>query len=157
MSFSYSTTYVLDKGHFSETYDESNTPKPARQAYLKGIVLAALGIAILSLMENSGYLGGFIIALAGVEALSVRFHKAWWLARQMISRAANNELTLSIDESAVTVKSAYVDSKLAWSEITKFEKTAQGWLLYHGKGKYYLSDRCLSNDAQLFLQGKAGE
>ena len=90
-----------------------------------------------------------------MEALSVRFQKPWWLARQMISKAANNKLTLTIDEESVSSKSQYVESTILWENITKIEKTQRGWLLFQGAGKSYLSNRCLSEEAQQFIGKKA--
>ncbi|MFQ3236813.1 MAG: hypothetical protein ACI9C4_002387, partial [Paraglaciecola sp.] len=45
--FSYSTTYTLDKSHFSETFDESITVDNAKRVYFKAIILALLGLAML--------------------------------------------------------------------------------------------------------------
>ena len=97
----------------------------------------------------------FIIALGGLEAFSVRFRKSWWLGRQMMSKAASTELTLTIDENGVSSKSYSVESVILWADITKITATTQGWLLHHGTGKSYLSNRCLSDEAKHFISTKA--
>lgn len=153
--FYYSTTYVLDKSHFSETYDESSTKKNSRAGYIKSITLAFLGLAILLFTEINPYIAWFIVALGGVEALSIRFQKSWWLARQMISRAANNELTLTIDEDNIRSQSSNIESTILWADITQIDQTQQGWLLHHPAGKTYLSNRCLSDEAKQFISAKA--
>lgn len=153
--FSYSTTYRLDKSHFSETFDESVPADEVKTVYVKPFILALLGMAVLFLTEISGFAAWFIIALAALEFLSIRFRKPWWLARQMISKAANTELTLSIDESGVSSRSLHVESKILWDDVSKIEKTTQGWLLYHAAGKSYLSNRCLSEDAKAFINAQA--
>ncbi|WP_371194429.1 YcxB family protein [Glaciecola sp. SC05] len=153
--FHYSTTYVLDKSHFSETFDESVTTNNPKTAYLKSIGLALFGIALLLLTELSGYAAWFVIVLGIVEALSVYFKKPWWLARQMISRAANETLTLTIDNEGVSSSSDSVESKILWEDVTQVEGTAQGWMLHHANGRNYLSKRCLSDAANDFLRQKA--
>ncbi len=152
--FEYSTTYVLDKSHFSETFDESVTLEPGLRPYTKAAVFVLLGTALL-VSEFNGYLAWFFVAIGVLEALSVRFKKPWWLARQMLSRAANSKLTLKIDEGGVSSKSFYVDSRLAWQDITRIEETTRGWLLYQGKGRVYVSKRCLSAVANDFIRAKA--
>jgi hypothetical protein len=153
--FSYTTTYILDKSHFSETFDESVTADNAKTVYLKSIILALLGLAIILFTDITPYIAWFIIALGALDVLSIRFRKSWWLARQLISKAANSELTLTVDENGVRSKSFYIESKILWTEVKKIEQTAQGWLLYHGAGKNYLSGRCLSETANEFISAQA--
>jgi len=152
--FSYSTTYVLDKSHFSETFDESKTAIDPQKAYLKSIILALVGLIFLLFTEISPYIAWFVVGLSALEALSVRFEKPWWLARQMMSKAANSELTLTIGDNGVSSKSFYVENTISWQDITKVEKTSRGWLLYHTAGRSYLSNRCLSEEAQQFIGEK---
>jgi hypothetical protein len=153
--FSYSSTYLLDKSHFSETFDQSVTLKTGKSAYISAFSLAFLGLAILLFTDISAYGAWFIVGLGALEALSVRFRKAWWLARQMLSKAANGELTLTVDENGVASHSFYVESRIAWSELEKIQHTSQGWLLYHAGGKNYVSNRCLSEQAKDFIRAKS--
>lgn len=153
--FYYSTTYTLDKSHFSETYDESITAKRSLVVYLKSFGLIFLGLAIVYYTDISPYAAWFIVVLGVVDALNIYFRKSWWLIRQMISAAANTELTLSIDEDGVSSKSIAVKNKITWQELTKIERTKQGWLLYHAAGKSYLSGRCLSKAANAFISTQA--
>lgn len=153
--FYYSTSYKLDKSHFSETFDESITEENSKNLYLKSIILTVMGSSILLFTDVSAYIAWFIVALAAIEALSVRFRKPWWLTRQMISKAANSELTLTIDENGVSSKSFYVESKIMWNDVDRIEKTAQGWMIYHNSTKNYISGRCLSEPAGDFISAKA--
>ncbi|WP_340676701.1 YcxB family protein [Paraglaciecola sp.] len=153
--FSYSTTYTLDKSHYSETYEASTPVDNSKKVYLLAILLALLGLAILLFTEINPYAAWFMIALGALEVFSLRFRKSWWLARQLISKAANTELTLTIDDEGVSSQSIHIESEILWSDITKIEKTAQGWLLYHAGGKNYLSNRCLSAPAIEFIHAKA--
>jgi|TARA_B110000914_G_C15422496_1_gene427295 hypothetical protein len=153
--FYYATTYILDKSHFSETFDESVTLDHTKTVYFKSIVLAVFGLAILLFTVVNPYAAWFIVALGAIEALSIRFRKSWWLARQLISKAANADVKLTIDDKGVSSKSFYVESNISWADITKIEQTAQGWLLYHCAGKNYLSARCLSEAAVAFINTQA--
>ncbi|MFC4698572.1 YcxB family protein [Glaciecola siphonariae] len=153
--FSYSTTYKLDKSHFSETFDESTSAKQPASAYYKATGLVVFGLVILLMTPLSAYAAWFIIVLGIVEALGVYFRKPWWLARQMISRAANTQLTLTIDEQGVSSESESVQSQILWIDVNALEKTSRGWMLHHGKVKSYVSSRCLSSEAEDFMHTKA--
>ena len=153
--FCYSTTYILDKSHFSETFDASITVDNSKSIYLKSFVFGLLGLAILLFTDISPYIAWFIVGMGALEAFSVRFRKPWWLARQMISKAANAELTLTVDEHGVSSKSFYVESKISWADVKSIEQTAQGYLLHHARGKNYISGRCLSEEAQEFISAQA--
>jgi len=153
--FSYSITYTLDKSHFSETFDESVIIESSKSVYFKSIVLALFGLLVLLFTPVNAYAAWFIVALGAIEALSIRFKKSWWLARQMISKAANAEVTLTIDDTEICSKSFYVESKILWADIAKIEQTTQGWLLHHSGGKNYISGRCLSEQAEEFVKQQA--
>lgn len=153
--FFYSTQYILDKSHYIETYDASKPVDKAKKVYIVAALLAVLGLLILLFTSINPYAAWFIIALGALEVFSYRFRKPWWLARQLISKAANSELTLTINEEGISSRSLHVDSQILWPEVTKIEQTAQGWLFYHAKGKNYLSGRCLSAAANEFIQAQA--
>jgi len=149
--FSYSTSYILDKSHFSETFDESAPQYKSIVRYWKPFAVVLLGLSLIFYTQLSPYLAWFIVAIGIVDACSIYFKKPWWLARQMISLAANTKLTLTIDDQGVRTQSSTVDSKILWQNVTKIEKTRQGWLLHYNVGKYYLSSRCLSQAAESFI------
>ncbi len=152
--FHYSTTYTLDKSHFSETFDESIIETNSIKAYTKSTGLMLVGITIVYFTDLAPYFAWFIVVLGIIDALSIYFKRSWWLARQMISQAANTKLTLIIDEDAVRSTSQSVESQILWEEIIKIEKTKQGWLLYHTLGRHYLSGRCLSVEANQFISSQ---
>ena len=154
-AFSYSTTYILDKSHFSETYDASAVAGSQVNRYIASLLLGLAGLVLLIFTDLNPYAAWFIVAIAGLEVFSLRFRKSWWLARQMLSKAANNKLTLLVDEQGISTQSIHVNSQINWQDINKIEKTSQGWLFYQGKTKSYLSDRCLSQQASQFITDKA--
>jgi hypothetical protein len=153
--FHYSTSYILDKSHFAETFDASAPVNTSVEVYWKSMGLMAVGFAILYFSDISPYAAWFIVVLGCVDACSIYFKKPWWLARQMISEAANSELTLTIDERGVRTHSFAVNSSITWDEVHKIEQTHQGWLLYYSGGKNYLSNRCLSQEANEFIMHQA--
>ncbi|AWL11150.1 hypothetical protein HMF8227_00654 [Saliniradius amylolyticus] len=153
--FHYTTSYVLDKSHFSETYDQSAKQENGLKAYAMAILVGLAGVAVLLLSEVSAYFAWFLIGLGVVEALSVRFKKAWWLTRQMFSRGANKEVTLTIDEQGIKTQSPVVDQALEWDNVTHIQPTDKGWLFYQGNARSYLSGRCLSDEAQDFIRQQA--
>lgn len=155
--FSYSKTYVLDKSHFLETFEESVTIDTTLKPYYKAFAVAIVGLLLLLFTTISAYFCWFIIGLGVVEALSVRFQKAWWLWRQLISKAANNEMTLTITNDGILSKSRYVEHQINWQDIIKIKSTERGWLLFLKVGKSYVSNRCLSDEAQEFMSQKMGE
>lgn len=125
------------------------------KAYAKSIGLAFSGFAILHFTTLSPYVAWFLVVIGAVDGLNIYFRKPWWLARQMISQAANTMLTLTIDENGVSSKSFSVDSKISWAEIEQIKATKKGWLLFYAGGRSYLSNRCLSEEAKAFIAEKA--
>ncbi|MCG9729832.1 YcxB family protein [Shewanella sp. Isolate13] len=154
--YSYTTQYTLDKSHFSECYDESVVVDTSIRAYRKAIIFTVVGTALM-LTNINGYASWFIIALGALEAVSVYFRKPWWLMRQMMSKAANNEVTLTIDESGITNDSFYVQGTILWQDVTSITPTEQGFLIKHSKGTSYLSKRSLDETATQFVLNKTPE
>lgn len=153
--FSYSTSYLLDKSHFLETYDASAPSVSLKKAYTISVLLGLAGLMLLMLTPVDPFVAWFIVALGGLEAFSVRYKKAWWLGRQLFSKAANTELTLTVNEKGVSSESIHIKSTLLWTDINKVEATDSGWLLHHKGGKNYLSARTLSEEAEAFVVAKA--
>ncbi|MCW8092709.1 YcxB family protein [Alteromonas sp. ASW11-130] len=153
--FSYTTKYKLDRSHFAETFDESFVEQNFMQRYFKAIVLLLIGAAMLLFTEITAYLSWFFVALGALEAVSVRFRRPWWLTRQMMSRAANSELSLTIDEEGLKTTSAYVEYVIHWPDVTRIDSTTKGFVIHHQKGRTYLSNRCLSAAAQQFISNLA--
>ncbi len=146
---------MLDKAHFSECYVESMITEHSFRAYFKAIILALIAIVLLFVVQADPYISWFIVALSALEALAVYYHKPWWLTRQMLSKAAGSKITLTLNEQSITSKSFYGENILLWQNLSIIKKTAQGWLLSHQGGKYYISSQCLSGEAEDFLAKQA--
>ncbi|AVV83449.1 YcxB family protein [Shewanella putrefaciens] len=151
--YSYSTTYILDKAHFDECYTQSVTPAPTLKPYYKGIGLVLIGIALI-FTDISLYLAYFFVGLGVIEALNVKYHKAWWLMRQMMSKAASNDVTLTIDEQGIRTQSQYVNSQILWTDIYRINETEKGFLITHKAGTSYISSSCLDDSAIAYIKAK---
>lgn len=161
--FSFTHEFVLDRAYFEQTYDASVDAKLKAKDFVKAGVFALAGLAILmgastseQAMDNKNlyYLGYFFVGLGVVEALSVKFRRTWWLWRQMMSKAANNSATLTINDDGIYTKSNFVDATLLWADIYRIEEKPQGYLIQLKAGKSYLSKRGLSDAAITFIQQK---
>jgi len=152
--FTYTGKFTLDKVHFNECYLESSTLTRDFRSYFKSSVLMFFGLILLLFTEVNAYAAWFIVALGVLEALSVYYHKAWWVMRQMMSRASNSEVTITIDDKGVLNESFYHKGMILWSNVTEIKETKQGFVLLFENGKSYLSKRVLSVDAQAFINDK---
>lgn len=151
--YSYTTQYTLDKSHFSECFDESVTIDTSIRAYRKAIIFSLVGVLLL-LTGINAYASWFLIGLGILEALNIRYKKPWWLLRQMMSKAANNEVTLTIDEQGVSNDSFYVKGTIFWQDIVSVKETEQGFLIKQAKSVSYLSKRSLDETATAFVRQK---
>lgn len=153
--FDYQTTFILDKSHFSECYEESVKTQTFTRLYGKGLTLIAVGAVLVLFSQLNQYAAWFIFSLGVLEIISNRYKKAWWVARQMLSKVAKAEVTLAIDESSIRISSFYNDNKMLFKDIEMVKPTASGWLITHNGVRHYISNRCLSETAKAFLQSKA--
>jgi hypothetical protein len=152
--FSYSTTYQLDKAHFQECFSESVVIVSSINAYKKSIVLAVAGMLLVLFTQMNPYIAWFVFAMGILEAVSTYYQKPWWVMRQMLSKAAKGNVDLTIDENGIESKSFYASLTLLWSEVLLIETTELGWLIKHAKGRSYISNKNLSEEAVLFLTEK---
>ncbi|MDP2562502.1 YcxB family protein [Psychrobium sp. 1_MG-2023] len=155
-SFSYSTSFVLDKAHFLECFEESVISQGAKD-YIKAAIIGFVGLLLLFVVGTNHYAAFFVVVLSAVEALSVYYKKTWWLWRQMLSKAYNHTVEVIVDEQGVTTKSFHVNSQLDWQDVKKISTTSRGVLLHHAGGRNYLSNNYLSDDALKFIETKAKE
>jgi hypothetical protein len=153
-SFNYSNTFVLDKSHFNECYEQSVPSVPTTKLYFKAIVLTLVGMTLVMASELNPYAAWFIFSLGILEALSSYYRQPWWVMRQMLSKAAKGKVSLTIDSESIHIKSFYVDNNMYFIDISAINSTDCGWLITHKSGRHYLSNRCLSTQARDFLQSK---
>lgn len=152
--FSYSTNFVLDRQYYTECFEQSVIIEHALRRYAKAIFFAIFGAMLVLFTEVNDYAAWFVFSLGVLEAVSIRYQRPWWVTRQMLSRAAKSEVTLTIDDSGIQTKSFYQNSEYTWSDFSTVTATEKGWLLAHAKGKNYISNQFLSADAQAYLSNK---
>lgn len=159
MNTSFSCKFILDKAHFNECYSESSTLVLSTKTFLKSGVLMLFGLLLLLFTPVNGYTAWFVIALGILEALSIYYNQAWWVMRQMLSKASNSEVTVTIDEQGVLSESFYHTGRILWQDTTSIDETERGFVLHFNagksKGKSYLSKSTLTNLAQEFIRAKA--
>ena len=151
--FSYTTQYSLDKAHFSECFDESVTIDTTWRAYTKALGFFFVGVALL-LTGMDAYASWFVIGLGALEWGNVKFKKTWWLWRQMMSKAAGNEVTLTLDEQGISSHSFYVKSQILWSDVSEIIATDRGFLIKHPGGTSYVSKQVLNETALAFINNR---
>ena len=149
--FSFTTTYQLDKPHYTECFEESAGSSTSLSLYFKAIILAFFGFYFVINTTVEPYIAWFIVALGAVDGLSVYYRKAWWVGRQMLSKTAGAELTLTIDDVGIKSHTNIMTNEILWPEIISLDKTEKGWLVIHNSGKSYISSSCLSPLAETFL------
>jgi len=157
---SFTSKFILDKAHFQECYNQSSTVDRSSKAYFKASVLTVFGLFILLFTPVNAYAAWFVIALGILETLSVYYNQAWWVLRQMLSKASGSEVKLTIDEQGVLSESFYHTGRILWQDITELTVTPLGFVLHFNigknKSKSYLSKSCLSIEAQGYLTKKNG-
>jgi hypothetical protein len=160
-SHSFTSKFILDKPYFNECYSESSTLELSAKTFLKSGVLMLFGLIILLFTPVNAYAAWFVVALGILEALSLYYSQPWWVVRQMLSKASNSEVTLTIDEQGVLSESFYHTGRILWQDVTTITETSLGYVLHFkaGKntGKSYLSKSHLSNDAQSYIQMKMAD
>jgi len=162
-AFSYTAEYVLDKSYFEECYQQSINPSPSPKRFIKTAIFALIGLVILMLdaisqsaisTKETYYLGFFFIGLAVVELLSIRFNKTWWLWRQMMSKAAGEQVNLTVDEQGIHSQSLHINQHILWTDVDCITETDLGWLIKLPKSTTYLSKACLNKSVIDFIKQK---
>lgn len=155
----FTSKFVLNKAHFNECYTQSNTIDRSAKAFLKSGVLMIFGLYLLLFTQVNAYAAWFVIALGILEAVSLYYHQPWWVIRQMLSKASNSEVTITIDEQGVLSESFYHTGRILWENITDLKESALGFVIIFNidksSGKSYLSKSYLSAEAQAYIVKKS--
>ncbi|GLX81589.1 YcxB family protein [Thalassotalea eurytherma] len=148
--------FILDRQYYTEVYEQTAQKPQGWPAYRKAIILLILGLVASSFATTAKFihLSYFVIGLAVVEALAVRFAKTWWLWRQLISKAANNPVDLTLDEQGINITSAYLNQQLNWQNITNVVENEYGFILEQTGNRHYLSKKGLAQEAIAYVAEK---
>ncbi|TQV87592.1 YcxB family protein [Aliikangiella coralliicola] len=148
--FNQSVTFVLDKAHFQECFEQSAPPVQARD-YGKAVIFGLAAFASIFVETEHYYILFFLIGLAILELFSIRYRQTWWVWRQLMGKSANGRVKLIINEEGITTESTYVNSQILWPDVSAVEQTEKGLLLRHQGGVNYLSNSHLSDEIVAFI------
>ena len=148
--FNQSVTFKLDKAHFQECFEQSAPPVQTRD-YRKAAILGGIGIALIFIEAEHYYVPFFLLGLASVEVFSIKYRQTWWVWRQLMSKAANGQVKLTVDEKGITTESAEVNTQILWNDVSAIEKTEKGLLLRQQGGANYLSNNALGEEIVAFI------
>ena len=152
----YSTSFILDRAHLTECYDQSLPHSPKKRLRFEFIVATlGAGIALLAYSDVAGFFPSLLIGLGVLELLSFYFRRPWWLARQLLSRSANCKVLLSVDEKGVNSHTPLGETVIAWSDIKTIIDTPKGIILEHQQGgQSYLSKLVLNDEVLAYMHGQ---
>lgn len=146
--------FILNKANFEECYEASVDTDYSLSAYAKAIFFIIFGVLLVLFTEINAYMSWFIFSVGIIEALSVYYQKPWWVMRQLLSKTAQSEVLLTVDESGIHMSSFYHTQDILWNEIESMTSHSLGWVVHHKQGKHFLSNVHLSSDLQLFLKAQ---
>ena len=160
----YTASFTLNKAHYTECYSQSSTLEHNKKTYFKANILTVFGLIILLFTPVNPYAAWFVIACGILETVSVYYHKPWWVIRQMLSKASNSEVKLTIDDRGILTESFHINNRILWTEVTTVTETDLGIVVYFSLGKTamgkdiasksYISKACLSDEAIAFIMNQ---
>lgn len=142
----FTTQFILSRDYLAECFDQSLPyGKNAKPNYVYPALLLAGGVSLLFLTGQPKFIGSMLIALAVLELFHIRYRRAWWLARQMLGRSADSEVTLTINDTEIRTHSPYAQTALLWIDIERVIETDLGLILVtKSGGQQYLSKALFS-------------
>lgn len=152
-STDHTSSYTLNREYFGECFDESANTATSLKTYRQAIILIVTA-GVFFAMEVEAYVAWFLLCLGGVELLSIRYKRGWWITRQMLSRASGSRVNLRINDQGIFTESAYHQQGILWDNITAITSTEKGFVITHNSGTNYLSKSSLDEDALNFLAAK---
>ncbi|MGB1239301.1 MAG: YcxB family protein [Pseudomonadales bacterium] len=152
--FHYSHTFTLTRDYLSECYDQSVVVDRSIVRYKRALITLVFGAALLLLELVTDSIAFFVLALGVLEVFATRYHKTWWLWRQMLGKSYKSTVTIDFDDKGVRTRSVHVDQHIAWADVTAVEETSAGFILRHDKGSNYVSKSTLDEAALAFLAAR---
>ncbi len=149
-STGHSSSYILNRKYFSECFDETANTATHFNTFRKAMLFITLA-AVFFLMDIGAYAAWFFLCLGGIELLSIRYKRSWWIARHMLSRASGSTVNLRIDEQGIFTDSDYHQQSILWNDITDIKSTEKGFVIIHNSGTHYLSQSGLDENAVALL------
>ena len=150
----HSSYYILNREYFSECFDESANTTTSLKTYRKAIGLIVMA-GVIYAMDVEIYVAVFLLCLGIVELLSIRYKRSWWIARQMLSRAAGTKVTVRVDDQGIFTDNTHHQQSMLWGDIADIKRTEKGFLVNHSSGTSYLSGSGLDEGVLAILAEKA--
>lgn len=150
----HSSSYILNREYFNECFDETASPSVGLKPYRKALALL-IGASIFFVVDIDVAVAWFLLALGTVELLSVRYRRSWWVARQMISRAAGSTVSIRMDDQGIFTDNTYHKRSILWDDVTEIKSTEKGFIIIHNQGTSYLSKSGLDEGFLEFLAEKS--
>lgn len=152
-STDHTSYYILNREYFSECFDESANTATSLKTYRQAILFIIVA-GVLFVMEYSAYVAWFLLCIGGVELLSIHYKRSWWIARQMLSRAAGSKVNIRIDDQGIFTDSIYHQQGMLWNDIAEIRSTEKGFVIIHNSGTSYLSRSGLDEGVLALLTAK---
>ena len=153
-STGHTSYYILNREYFSECFDESAHTAISLKTYHQAIFFIIVA-GVFFIMEIEAYVVWFLICLTGVELLSIRYKRSWWITRQMCSPDAGSKVNIRIAAPGLFPDSAHHQLSILWNDITELKSTEKGFVVIHNSGTSYLSRSGLNEDVLALLAAKA--
>ncbi|MGL5145934.1 MAG: hypothetical protein ACRC7Q_00325 [Plesiomonas shigelloides] len=151
--FEFKQSFTLNRSHFEECFDQSVTPLTGLKPYVKTLGFGLMTVALLA-SPFPGYVGWFFMGLTAVEFFSTKHQRTWWVWRQLLSRAANHDVTLTITPEKLITESLGQRRELEWTSLDSVRRTPLGYLLQSANAKQYLSRSALCAEAAAFIDAR---
>lgn len=148
-----SSYYILNREYFSECFDESANTSINLKTFRQTIALIILA-SVLFIMDIEPYVVWFLFCLVGVELLSIRYKRSWWITRQMLSGAAGSKVNVRIDDQGIFTDSPHRQQAMLWQDIIDIKNTKKGFLVAHNNLTHYLSKSGLNANALALIESK---
>lgn len=149
----HSSYYILNREYFSECYDESANTSTSLSTYRLALFLIITASALFA-VESEPYIAWFVLCLSGVELLSIRYKRSWWIARQMLSRAAGTKVNIRVDDQGIFTESRNLQQSMFWNDISEIKCTPKGFVICHEGNTRYLSKSGLDDQTLCLLSNK---
>ncbi|BAU49492.1 hypothetical protein SVA_2944 [Sulfurifustis variabilis] len=149
--------YHLDRSYLSESFDQAVRygSKWKRVELAIGTAFIVGGLALWVYSGGELFLPWMLVLLGVIEVFSSRIKKFFWLRKQLGSKHAGSEVTLTFDDDGVRTAGRFGNSVIAWAGIERLVETPKGLLIWPQKGiYYYLPKSILDDGAVSFIRQK---
>ncbi|MGK0440838.1 MAG: hypothetical protein ACJA0N_000633 [Pseudohongiellaceae bacterium] len=154
ISANHTSGYILNREYFSECFDESANTTTSVKTYRQAILLIIIA-GVFFAMKVEAYVAWFLLCLSGIELLSIKYKRGWWIARQMLSRSTGSTVNIRVNDQGIFTDSTYHQQGILWNDIAEIKSTEKGFVIVHNSGTTYLSRSGIDKNILALLAHKA--